>query len=46
MEEEKQVKTILNKLKIIGKDGSGLYMLDNELGQMAGPATGTVPEAE
>lgn len=35
MEEEKQVKTILNKLKIIGKDGSGLFLLDNELGKMA-----------
>lgn len=44
MEEEKQVKTILNKLKIIGKDGSGLFMLDNELGRMAGPVTGTEPE--
>jgi ferritin len=41
MEEEKQVKTILNKLKIIGNDGSGLYLLDNELGKMAGPVTGT-----
>jgi ferritin len=46
MEEEKQVKTILNKLKIIGKDGSGLFMLDNELGKMAGPVTGTEPEAQ
>lgn len=44
MEEEKQVKTILNKLKIIGKDGSGLYLLDNELGKMAGPVTGAEPE--
>jgi ferritin len=35
MEEEKQVKSILNKLKIIGKDGSGLYLLDRELGEMA-----------
>jgi ferritin len=38
MEEEKQVKSILNKLKIIGKDGSGLYLLDRELGQMAAAA--------
>lgn len=44
MEEEKQVKTILNKLKIIGTDGSGLYLLDNELGKMAGPVTGAEPE--
>lgn len=34
MEEEKQVKTILNKLKIIGKDASGLYLLDKELATM------------
>jgi ferritin len=40
MEEEKQVKSILNKLKIIGKDGSGLYLLDRELGEMAANAAG------
>lgn len=44
MEEEKQVKTILNKLKIIGNNGSGLFLLDNELGKMAGPVTGVAPE--
>ena len=38
MEEEKQVKSILNKLKIVGKDGSGLYLLDRELGEIAGAA--------
>ncbi len=36
MEEEQQIKTILNKLKIIGKDGSGLYLLDADLGKLAG----------
>jgi ferritin len=40
MEEEKQVKTILNKLKIIGNDGSGLFLLDNELGKQAGMVVG------
>jgi len=40
MEEEKQVKSILNKLKIIGKDGSGLYMLDKELGELAAAGAG------
>lgn len=35
MEEEKQVKTILNKLKIIGEDRSGLYLIDKELGDIA-----------
>ncbi|MBS3914174.1 MAG: ferritin [Bacteroidetes bacterium] len=40
IEEEKQVKTILNKLKIIGNDGPGLYLLDNELGKLAGPVIG------
>lgn len=40
MEEEKQVKSIMNKLKIIGKDGSGLYLLDKELSTMQGEAPG------
>lgn len=35
LEEEKQMQTILDKLKLIGKDGVGLYMLDSELGQRA-----------
>ncbi len=41
LEEEKQMQTILDKLKLIGKDGVGLYMLDSELGQRA-----SVAEAE
>ncbi|MBL7811631.1 MAG: ferritin [Bacteroidetes bacterium] len=43
MEEEKQIKTILNKLKILGNDGSGLYLLDRELGERAAMAD---PEGE
>lgn len=46
MEEEKTVKTILNKLKIIGNDGSGLYLLDTELGKTAGPVIGADPGEE
>jgi len=41
MEEETQIKSILNKLKIIGGDGSGLYLVDKDLstlGMMAGGA--------
>lgn len=38
LEEEKQMQTILDKLKLIGKDGVGLYMLDSELGQRASAA--------
>jgi ferritin len=34
MEEEIQIKSILNKLKIIGNNGSGLYLLDNDLSTM------------
>lgn len=33
VEEEEQVKEILDKLKLIGDDGSGLYLLDRELGE-------------
>jgi ferritin len=35
MEEEKQIKGILDKLRIIGNDGSGLYLLDRELETLA-----------
>ncbi len=31
VEEEKQMTTILDKLRLIGDEGVGLYMLDNEL---------------
>ena len=33
VEEEDSMDTILNKLKLIGGEGHGLLMLDNELGQ-------------
>jgi len=35
IEEEKQVKGIMDKLRIIGSDGSGLYLLDRELATLA-----------
>ena len=35
LEEETQMQTILDKLKLIGENGVGLYMLDSELGQRA-----------
>lgn len=33
VEEENLFRSILDKLDIVGEEGSGLYMLDNELGQ-------------
>ena len=39
LEEEAQFRTIIDKLKIIGKDGSGLYFLDRDLGNTAKPST-------
>lgn len=35
LEEETQMQTILDKLKLIGDNGVGLYMLDGELGNRA-----------
>jgi ferritin len=35
LEEESQFRTIIDKIKILGKDGSGLYLLDKDLGTMA-----------
>jgi ferritin len=42
VEEEDSVGEVVNKLKLIGKDGSGLYMLDRELGSrvFTAPAEG------
>jgi len=37
-EEEAQFNTIINKLKIIGNDGSGLYLIDRDLAGMAAAA--------
>lgn len=34
IEEENQVKMILDKIKIIGNDGSGMYLLDRDLGKL------------
>ncbi len=33
VEEESTITEIINKLKLIGSDGSGLFMLDHELGE-------------
>lgn len=38
IEEENQVKMILDKIKIIGNDGSGMYLLDRDLGKMISAA--------
>jgi ferritin len=35
LEEENQMQIIIDKLKLIGDNGVGLYMLDSELGQKA-----------
>jgi ferritin len=37
-EEEAQFNTIINKLKIIGTDGSGLYLIDRDLAGMTAAA--------
>lgn len=34
-EEEMIFKTVLDKMKIIGTDGKGIYMIDKEIGKMA-----------
>jgi ferritin len=33
VEEESNVKDIITKLKLVGKDGQGILIVDNELGQ-------------
>jgi ferritin len=38
-EEEAQFHAILNKLKILGNDGSGLYLIDRDLDQLAATAS-------
>lgn len=41
VEEENNVRTIIQRLKLIGDDGTGLFMLDQELGtRTAAPASG------
>ena len=39
LEEESQMQVILDKLKLIGDNGVGLYMLDTELGNKANTST-------
>ena len=34
-EEEMIFKTVLDKMKIIGTEGKGIYMIDKEIGKMA-----------
>jgi ferritin len=36
LEEENQIQVILDKLNLIGDNGTGLFMLDSELGKKAG----------
>lgn len=36
VEEEEAVQDIIDKLKLIGEDGSGLYLLDREMGEREG----------
>ena len=38
IEEEAAAQSVVGKLKLIGKSASGMFMLDNELGQRAGAA--------
>ena len=38
-EEEAQFNTILGKLKILGNDGSGLYLMDRDLAQLTAQLT-------
>jgi ferritin len=40
LEEENLVNGILDKMALAGNDKSGLFLIDKELGGMAGPATG------
>lgn len=40
LEEENQANSILDKMKLAGDDKSGLFLIDKELGGMAGPAAG------
>jgi len=40
LEEEKQMQIIIDKLKLIGDNGLGLYMLDGELGKKATASPG------
>ncbi len=45
-EEEAQFNTILGKLKILGNDGSGLYLMDRDLANLKAKAQTAKPSAE
>ncbi len=45
-EEEAQFNTILGKLKILGNDGSGLYLMDRDLANLTTKALSAKPSAE
>ena len=45
-EEEAQFNTILGKLKILGNDGSGLYLMDRDLAQLTAKLAASKPAAE
>lgn len=45
LEEENQANTILDKMKLAGNDKSGLFLIDKELGSMAGKTTTAVADA-
>jgi len=45
-EEEAQFNTILGKLKILGNDGSGLYLMDRDLAQITAQAAAKTTPAE
>lgn len=45
-EEEAQFNTILGKLKILGNDGSGLYLMDRDLAQITAQASAGKSVAE
>ena len=36
VEEEEMVQDVIDKLKLVGEDGSGLYLLDREMGERQG----------
>jgi ferritin len=46
VEEEANVEGIVAKLKMLGKDGPGLFMMDRELASRAAPAPADGPAAE
>jgi ferritin len=45
VEEEAVARKIVDQLKLIGGDGTGLYMIDQQLGQRAAPGAGPAADA-